>query len=166
MQTGFPSPTPVQQAPCSPITRRTGRCPNRLQAKSDELRPQEPLPLRQSRHRLTSLTTSRIGTCYSNRAGAVKDFIPLPTCADKLGVSAHALFTRSSRPANFGNKIRKKRSCACQSTVFGGWHRSPVPRVARMKRSAMRGSQSRISLRSIRATCCKWRKDTHHGCCP
>ena len=60
MQTGVPSPTPVQQAPCSPITRRTGRCPNRLQAKSDELRPQEPLPLRQSRHRLTSLTTSGI----------------------------------------------------------------------------------------------------------
>ena len=29
-------------------TRRTGRCPNRLQAKSDELRPQEPHPLRQS----------------------------------------------------------------------------------------------------------------------
>ena len=61
MQTGGPSPTPVQQAPCSPITRRTGRCPNRLQAKSDELRPQEPLPLRQSRHRLTSLTTSEMG---------------------------------------------------------------------------------------------------------
>jgi hypothetical protein len=32
MQTGGPSPTPVQQAPCSPITRRTGRCPNRLKA--------------------------------------------------------------------------------------------------------------------------------------
>jgi len=48
MQTGVPSPTPVQQAPCSPITRRTGRCPNRLQAKSDELRPQEPHPLHQS----------------------------------------------------------------------------------------------------------------------
>ncbi len=60
MQTGVPSPTPVQQAPCSPITRRTGRCPNRLQAKSDELRLQEPLPLRQSRHRLTSLTMSRM----------------------------------------------------------------------------------------------------------
>jgi hypothetical protein len=29
-------------------TRRTGRCPSRLQAKSDELRPQEPHPLRQS----------------------------------------------------------------------------------------------------------------------
>jgi hypothetical protein len=64
MQTGGPSPTPVQQAPCSPITRRTGRCPNRLQAKSDELRPQEPLPLRQSRHRLTSLTTSEMETKY------------------------------------------------------------------------------------------------------
>ena len=32
MQTGGPSPTPVQQAPCSPITRRTGRCPDRLKA--------------------------------------------------------------------------------------------------------------------------------------
>jgi hypothetical protein len=32
MQTGGPSPTPVQQAPCSPITRRTGRCPSRLKA--------------------------------------------------------------------------------------------------------------------------------------
>jgi hypothetical protein len=29
-------------------TCRTGRCPSRLQAKSDELRPQEPHPLRQS----------------------------------------------------------------------------------------------------------------------
>jgi len=29
-------------------TRRTGRCPNRLKAKSDEPRPQEPHPLRQS----------------------------------------------------------------------------------------------------------------------
>jgi hypothetical protein len=51
-------------APCSPITRRTGRCPNRLQARSDELRLQEPLPLRQSRHRLTSLTTSEMSPMW------------------------------------------------------------------------------------------------------
>src|SRR5271155_852738 len=48
MQTGGPSPTPVQQAPCSPITRRTGRCPNRLQTKVTGSHPQEPLPLHQS----------------------------------------------------------------------------------------------------------------------
>src|SRR5271156_4797507 len=48
MQTGGPSPTPVQQAPCSPITRRTGRCPDRLQTKVTGSHPQEPLPLRQS----------------------------------------------------------------------------------------------------------------------
>ena len=45
-------------------------------------------------HRPMSLTTSRMGACYSNRAGVVKDFIPLPTCADKSGGSAHGLFTR------------------------------------------------------------------------
>jgi len=48
MQTGGPSPTPVQQAPCSPITRRTGRCPDRLRTKVTGSRPQEPLPLHQS----------------------------------------------------------------------------------------------------------------------
>src|SRR5580658_5425267 len=48
MQTGGPSPTPVQQAPCSPITRRTGRCPDRLKAEVINSRLQEPPPLHQS----------------------------------------------------------------------------------------------------------------------
>jgi hypothetical protein len=38
----------VQQAPCSPITRRTGRCPNRLKAEVINSRLQEPPPLHQS----------------------------------------------------------------------------------------------------------------------
>ena len=38
-----------------------GTMPRPPAGKSDELRPQEPLPLRQSRHQLTSLTTSEMG---------------------------------------------------------------------------------------------------------
>jgi hypothetical protein len=60
VQTGGPSPAPVQRAPRSPVTRRTGRCPSRLQGKSDELHPQAPHPLRQSASPVTSLTTSRM----------------------------------------------------------------------------------------------------------
>jgi hypothetical protein len=60
VQTGGPSPAPVQRAPRSPVTRRTGRCPSRLQGKSDELRLQAPHPLRQSASPVTSLTTSRM----------------------------------------------------------------------------------------------------------
>jgi hypothetical protein len=60
MQTGGPSPTPVQQAPCSPITRRTGRCPNRLRTKVTGSRPQEPLRFINRSHRPMSLTTSGI----------------------------------------------------------------------------------------------------------
>src|SRR5580692_9522541 len=37
-----------------------GTMPRPPASKSDELRPQEPLPLRQSRHRLTSLTPSEM----------------------------------------------------------------------------------------------------------
>jgi hypothetical protein len=48
MQTGGPSPAPVQQAPCGPITRRTVDAQAACRLKSDELRPQEPHPLRQS----------------------------------------------------------------------------------------------------------------------
>ena len=33
MQTGGPSPAPVQRAPRGPVTRRTGRCPSRPRAK-------------------------------------------------------------------------------------------------------------------------------------
>ena len=47
MQTGGPSPAPVQQAPCSPITRRTGMMPRPPADKGDEPHPQNPRPLRQ-----------------------------------------------------------------------------------------------------------------------
>jgi hypothetical protein len=48
IQTGGPSPAPVQRAPRSPITRRTGRCPDRLKAEVTNSCLQEPLPLHQS----------------------------------------------------------------------------------------------------------------------
>ena len=72
MQTGGPSPAPVQRAPRSPVTRRTGRCPNRLKAKSDELRPQEPHPLRQSASPVDVPYDERDGRCYPKTHGAVK----------------------------------------------------------------------------------------------
>ena len=59
MQTGGPSPTPVQQAPCSPITRRTGRCPDRLKAKVTS-------PALRNRSRSVGHVTGR---CPSRRAG-------------------------------------------------------------------------------------------------
>ena len=59
MQTGGPSPTPVQQAPCSPITRRTGRCPNRLRTKVTS-------SIRKNRSRSVGHVTGR---CPSRRAG-------------------------------------------------------------------------------------------------
>ena len=59
MQTGGPSPTPVQQAPCSPITRRTGRCPDRLRNKVTS-------SIRKNRSRSVGLVT---GQCPSRRAG-------------------------------------------------------------------------------------------------
>ena len=54
----------------------TGRCPSRLRAKSDELRPQEPHPLRQSASPVDVPHEERDGPCYSNRGSAVKEFIP------------------------------------------------------------------------------------------
>ena len=47
-------------------TRRTGRYPNRLQANSDELRPQEPHPLRQSASPVDVPYDERDGRRYSN----------------------------------------------------------------------------------------------------
>ena len=47
-------------------TRRTGRCPSRLKAKSDELRPQEPHPLRQSASPVDVPYDERDGRRYSN----------------------------------------------------------------------------------------------------
>jgi hypothetical protein len=56
----------------------TGRCPSRLQAKSDELRPQEPHPLRQSASPVDVPHEERAGRCYSNRRGGVKGIISCP----------------------------------------------------------------------------------------
>src|SRR6202795_3722907 len=55
-------------------TRRTGRCPNRPQAKSDELRPQEPHPLRQSASPVDVPYDEQDGPGYSNLRGDVKGF--------------------------------------------------------------------------------------------
>ena len=75
IQTGGPSPAPVQRAPRSPVTRRTGRCPSRLRAKSDELRPQEPHPLRQSASPVDVPHDERDGRLYSNNKHVVKAFL-------------------------------------------------------------------------------------------
>jgi hypothetical protein len=55
-------------------TRRTGRCPNRLKAKSDELRPQEPHPLRQSASPVDVPYDERGGRRYSNPQPPSKAF--------------------------------------------------------------------------------------------
>ena len=58
MQTGGPSPTPVQRAPRSPTRAGRDDAQTACKSKSDELRPQEPHPLRQSASPVTSLTMS------------------------------------------------------------------------------------------------------------
>ena len=69
-----------------------GTMPRPPTGKSDELHPQEPLPLRQSASPVDVPYEERDGCLYSERVEYVKEFIPLATYADKKGIScAHVL---------------------------------------------------------------------------
>jgi hypothetical protein len=129
MQTGGPSPAPVQRAPRSPDTRRTGRCPNRLKAKSDERCPQEPHPLRQSASPVDVPYDERDGRCYPNPHSAVKGF---SIYADKSRGCAARLPLRAS-PDAFHSilKIRKSEVAPVNqgflyhAQLFGAARRQP-----------------------------------------
>ncbi len=69
------SPAPVQSAPDSPNTRRTGMMPRPSARKGDEPNSQNPRPLRQKFvSRLTSLTTSELVAIAPNCGAKSKHF--------------------------------------------------------------------------------------------
>jgi hypothetical protein len=115
MQTGGPSPAPVQRAPRSPVTRRTGRCPNRLKAKSDELRPQEPHPLRQSASPVDVPYDERDGRCYPNPQPRCQR--PFDLCRQIAGLRGAIAAPQKPGRVSLHAKDSQKRSCACQSRL-------------------------------------------------
>ena len=115
MQTGGPSPAPVQRAPRSPVTRRTGRCPNRLKAKNDGLRPQEPHPLRQSASPVDVPYDERDGRRYSNPRPRCQRLFDL--CRQIAGLRGAIAAARKPGRVSLRCKDSQKRSCACQSRL-------------------------------------------------
>ena len=94
-------------------TRRTGRCPSRLKANSDELRPQEPHPLRQSASPVDVPYDERDGRRYSNprpRCQRLFDF-----CRQIAGLRRAIAAARKPGRVSLHAKDSQKRSCACQS---------------------------------------------------
>jgi len=96
-------------------TRRTGRCPNRLQAKSDELRPQEPHPLRQSASPVDVPYDERDGRRYSNPRPRCQRLFDL--CRQIAGLRRAIAAARKPGGVSLHAKDSQKRSCACQSRL-------------------------------------------------
>jgi hypothetical protein len=89
------SPTPVQQAPCSPITCRTGMMPRPSANRSDWPPSAEPAP---APSKVVSAVDvphdERVGSVCSQGADPVKELIPCGICADKTGVSCLYMLMR------------------------------------------------------------------------
>jgi hypothetical protein len=90
------------------VSSRTGRCLGRLQANSDELRPQEPHPLRQRRHRLTSLNAERDSALIQKPAAKSKDPWCAQICAGKSRTCADAVLAPHSANAFHSRRFAKK----------------------------------------------------------
>ena len=96
-------------------TRRTGRCPSRLKANSDELRPQEPHPLRQSASPVDVPYDERDGRRYSNPRPRCQRLFDL--CRQIAGLRGAIAAARKPGRVSLRAKDLQKRSCACQSRV-------------------------------------------------
>ena len=107
-------------------TRRTGRCPSRLKAKSDELRPQEPHPLRQSASPVDVPYDERDGRRYSNPQRRCQRLFNL--CRQIVGLRGAIAAARQPGRVSLHAKDSQKRSCARQSRlsmllrIFAGLH--------------------------------------------
>jgi|GEM_PF-6416519 len=96
-------------------TRRTGRCPNRLQAKRDERRPQEPHPLRQSASPVDVPYDERDGRRYSNPRPRCQRLFEL--CRQIAGLPGAIAAARQPGRVSLRFKDSQKRSCAWQSRL-------------------------------------------------
>jgi hypothetical protein len=96
-------------------TRRTGRCPGRLQAKRDERRPQEPHPLRQSASPVDVPYDERDGHRYSNPRPRCQSLFDL--CRQIAGLRRAMAAARQPGRVSLHCKDSQKRSCACQSRL-------------------------------------------------
>ena len=93
----------------------TARLSARLKAKSDELRPQEPHPLRQSASPVDVPYDERDGRRYSNPQPRCQRLFDL--CRQIVGLRGAIAAARKPGRVSLHCKDSQKRSCACQSRL-------------------------------------------------
>src|ERR1700685_2781276 len=96
-------------------TRRTGRCPNRLQAKSEELRTKEPHPLRQYASPVDVPYDERDGRRYSNPQRRCQRLFDL--CRQIAGLRGAIAAVRKPERVSLHFEDSQKRSCGRQSRL-------------------------------------------------